>query len=665
MSSHGTTSEPPTPPAPERGTPRLALPLLLLVALLAHLWLLGARWINPDEGAHLMDGVLLLDGLVPGVDFGARQPFYVLATAAVLEIFGVGFVPGRTLALMCTLAAAAILYGIARDLFDAKVALVSAGLFLFMPFSLMLSVNAKTEPLAILLAAATIWFAIRGMRGGRGAALHFAAAGALSALGFYVRESGLAILAALVFTLAWRLRRAPIDFLRAATSIATGFLAIGLLVGAVHARHSSIGDALSSASINPFVFVYRNVRQVTDGLRDRVTTDGPISSLQQPAPSDPSQEPSAGARLVRGDQSFDVTLRNIVESVRLNAVLIVGALLYPLVLITGRSRRDAHAFAAWGSAGLVLVAWAGSMCAAYLFWAVRRGFFRAYFLEISPPLTILLAAAFVYSAREFVERTGRLRMGLGLALLVAALLVVPGLLGSLSLSRPLYFVVPTTALAVVHLLEVTEYRRWLLALLGVAVLSILVYVARPLLPDVVQPGLYALLVVGVFLLVSWAAGISWTSSPRTLSSFVSYALIVSALFLTLAESLPRTDLRYDGLWGPAAVRAVANEIRDITGPEDEVLSGGVIWELQAGRRPFMNTSHPLSFRNAFSDQVASSVRRRLAERPPSVIVLDGRTEQTYMAVVPGLHSILETSYARTLTVESETRYPIEVYRLND
>lgn len=656
-------SEPPASPASLRGGGWLTLSVLLLLALVAHLWLLGARWINPDEGAHLMDGVLLLDGLFPGVDYGARQPFYVLATAGVLELFGVGFAPGRMLALMCTLGAAVILFAIARDLFDAKVALLSAGLFLFLPYSLMLSVNAKTEPLAILLAAGAIWLGMKGMRGGGGTALYFGAAGVLCALGFYVRQSGLAILAALVITLAWRLRRAPGRAVRATASVTAGFVAACLLMGSVHAVNASVEDAWTSGSINPLAFVYGNIRQVTDRARGDVTVglDPPVA---QPASSDRIQEPTEQPQRARSDQQFDVTLRMIRESVWLNIVLIVGFVLYPIVVITGRSRRESGESAEPSVAALVPLAWACSMAAAYLFWALKRGFFRAYFLEISAPLTILAAAALVHSAREFVEGTSRLRMGLGLAFLFVALLVIPAGLGSSPLSRPLYFLVPTVALALTHLLDANDYRRWLPALLGVVVLSVVGFQARPWLPNALHPGLYVLWVTGVFLLVFWAARISWMNAPGTGLSFGTYALIVSAFFLTLAESLPRTNLRYDAVWAPQTVRAVADEIRSITGPREDVLSGAVVWELEAGRRPFMNTSHPLGLRYDLEDQVAASIRRRLAESPPAVVVFDGYTEQTYMAAVPELRAIVETRYVRTLTVETDTRYPVEVYRLN-
>ncbi len=48
-----------------------------------------------------------------------------------------------------------------------------------------------------------------------------------------------------------------------------------------------------------------------------------------------------------------------------------------------------------------------------------------------------------------------------------------------------------------------------------------------------------------------------------------------------------------------------------------------------------------------------------------MVVFDGYTEQTYLAAVPELRAIVEARYTRTLTVETDTRYPVAVYRLNE
>ena len=57
----------------------LILLAVFVLSLSVRIWLLDKRWITPDEGAHLMDAVLALDGKIPEIDFASRQPFYVYA----------------------------------------------------------------------------------------------------------------------------------------------------------------------------------------------------------------------------------------------------------------------------------------------------------------------------------------------------------------------------------------------------------------------------------------------------------------------------------------------------------------------------------------------------------------------------------------------------------
>ena len=74
---------------------------ICVVALLARIVLIHLRWINPDEGAHLMDGRFILQGLTPYVDYNARMPFYIYLIALFLKLFGLGFSAGRLLPVFC------------------------------------------------------------------------------------------------------------------------------------------------------------------------------------------------------------------------------------------------------------------------------------------------------------------------------------------------------------------------------------------------------------------------------------------------------------------------------------------------------------------------------------------------------------------------------------
>ena len=77
---------------------------------------------------------------------------------------------------------------------------------------------------------------------------------------------------------------------------------------------------------------------------------------------------------------------------------------------------------------------------------------------------------------------------------------------------------------------------------------------------------------------------------------------------------------YDCVWSPETVRSVSQIVRDHTTSDDEVMSGAVIWEFEAGRRPFLNISHPLGFINGMSDRTAKRITARLASRPPRLQV---------------------------------------------
>src|SRR5882672_12323441 len=73
----------------------LVLLVVCVMSLSVRLWLLDKRWINPDEGPHLMDAVLVLDGKIPQVDFNSRELIYVYSIAGFLKLFGTSYVSGR------------------------------------------------------------------------------------------------------------------------------------------------------------------------------------------------------------------------------------------------------------------------------------------------------------------------------------------------------------------------------------------------------------------------------------------------------------------------------------------------------------------------------------------------------------------------------------------
>jgi len=45
----------------------LILLAVCILSLLLRIWFLDKHWINPDEGAHLMDAAMVLDGKIPNL----------------------------------------------------------------------------------------------------------------------------------------------------------------------------------------------------------------------------------------------------------------------------------------------------------------------------------------------------------------------------------------------------------------------------------------------------------------------------------------------------------------------------------------------------------------------------------------------------------------------
>ena len=129
----------------------LLVALVGVLSLAIRLWMLDKHWINPDEGAHLMDAILALSGKIPMVDYDSRQPLYTYSLAGVLHIFGHGFETGRLLSCICSFLTGMVVFLLGKVLFDEKTAAVAAVIYFILPLEFMNSTMVKTEPLTVLL----------------------------------------------------------------------------------------------------------------------------------------------------------------------------------------------------------------------------------------------------------------------------------------------------------------------------------------------------------------------------------------------------------------------------------------------------------------------------------------------------------------------------------
>ncbi len=634
--------------AGDRRFERFALATLLVVAFVGRWWLLGARWVNPDEGAHLMDGRLALQGLIPGFDFGSRQVLYVYLNALALKLFGLDYVHARLLAVGCTLATGVLLYLIGRTLFDRNVGLLAAALYLLLPFPFLLSMNAKTEPPSILFAAGAIWATIAGLR--RADAVRWAGvlAGVLLAAAFYTRESALGVVLAcgLVLLFGYWMRWGKLA--RAAAWTAVGFAAVCVAVMGIY--WIVVGTPmLDNPSFNPLAFVLHNLGALNPSAM--------LGGNESTAP------------VVETAQTYLApvhTARNIAEAVRLVLVLAVGATLAVVPAVRAFLGRNApraegapgpHAF-------LVPFAWIVGVGLAYGFWAVRRGFFQAYYLELLPSMALLAAWVALDSIRSLRGRREGWTDLLVVAGVVLVLWVAPTLAGIRELNGPVYITATLLAVGVTYLWRPGRGRVWGVSVAVVAGATMVTVLVAPSLPGLLRAPLYLVLwAVALGAVLAAAPSTEPTERPggRPVLALALYPVLLTGLLLTLVADRRILSVRYDGVWSPETVQRVSSILRARARPHDEVLSGAVIWALQSDLDPFDDISHPLAFADEMDEEDQEAVGAAFHEHPPAFIVLDGYTERTYLRHLQSITDAIATDYELLETVPG-SRFPVMVYR---
>jgi len=604
-------------------------------------WLVQAHWINPDEGAHLIDARLAAEGLVPDVHFQARQPLYVYAYVPFFRAFGAHYIAGRLMPVVAMLLSAWVLYAIGRRLWDSRVAWTTAVFYLSAPSILINTAVVKTEPLTMLLTALGILGLVVHLQ--RGGWWPLAASGAAFAAAYYVRESGLAGLAAANLLILLRYRDGAGQTVRRLLVVWAGFLAVVASVLLWYARWLPLEQVLATESLFPFSKVVTAARVVT-GAWQPVTAG-----------------PSVGGEAVRvSSQAWSSTTRNVLTAMRLSLPLLVGTVCALwLALTMRRGPRPAAADARQRFGVTVAAAWLGSFALAYAYYTMHRGFFQFYFREFLPPMALLSAWALTQASRSlgWEQRHERvvavllawsaLAFGFGLSGqwgLVLATMVAWALGGAIlwqaaGVTRRAKTVYAACAAAGTGSLMLAKFTGagaavslrgewWVIAsvVLAVALLRLLAPPLRRLLPV-------------AFALLAFAVSTIWTACH-------------TATILSPA---------YDSVWSPQTVAQVLQAVRAHSAPDDEVLSGAVIWEFETGRQPFARVTHPLGFDIDFSREDAERLVGQFIRRPPKLVVVDGYTEKTYFQYMPQLRPLIAAAYAPVATVAG-SKYPVTVYR---
>lgn len=619
---------------------RVSLWLILLVSLVARLLLAPHRWIGPDEGAHLMDGILVLDGLIPAVDFASRQPVYTYLLSGFLALVGPNYAGVRIVAVLVSIANIYLVHAIAKRFFGGRIGVLAALLFAVLPLSVTWAPVVHTEPFAMLLSGLGIYFLVRHLQDdSRGFLI---AAGVTLSLAFFVRESSFgALVAAVVGLVLWsagNLRRLSTRMLLLGAS----FLVPCVVIGALYLRHLTLAEWWVS-QINPLSLFIKTVSGVSAALRS-AAPDGSVAALRM------------------DEQPWAATVNNLYQALMLCSGLVLGLLGSGVLLARSLIRRREEQSPPWKELGL-LYAWVGALTLMYAYWVLHRGFFPQYAEEFLPALSIVTAWAAMQLYNRWQSPGRPVRAVMPFAVLAGLAFVQVKLWPRLDVPNYWYFLVPAVGLAWIQLPRSGRVGRWLVVLATEAGILVVLHLAPTVAPSLASPVrllLVPVVLASVYLMCPRGSARSW----KEFSAYAGLTLLLTAFGMSFAASGRKLGFKSTSTWSPGVVSQVSDYLRANSKPGDEVASGAVIWELQAGRRPFANLSHPLGLLVMSPDAAAAESARLealLATHPPRFIVMDGYTELTYGTRI-NLRDVLDRRYRLRLTATGSA-FPVLVYQL--
>lgn len=621
-------------------------PIILLIIvsvgyLLMGLWLRQIRWINPDEGAHIADAILLLDGKVPVVDFPSRQPLYILFLAIDLAVLGPSLAAARVAPLVATILTGVLVYFFIRLRFGPSYALAGSLTYLLLPLTLSFATVVKMEPFALALGTVAAICCVAALSGDRAAAWLFPT-GLLIAGSFYVREStayalGFASLGSVIlFNPRKHASRLP-----AMTWLLGGVLCGFLLAFGLFAPHMGLAGYLGSP-LHPLNIVFRTTERLSS-----------VPFRSQPV-----------------DQTFDA-IRLLIYSY---TFLIFGSLLGIgtcfLSSVRLRYRTDISVFC-----GL----WLGGLLIVYILRALTGAIYPSYGREFIVPAIVLTLAGIRWlwnSLQPYLITPERDRPLLTAAISCQVLLVV----GQLFLLREPQFVFFISLLLLIALCRVRIRtngdiekpsfggdRLWLYAA-GILCAGVLIRTLTSLAKPILGPDIYFYLTLGALSLITCVVlrqrYLSW---PAIGVVTVLVALVSSSLY-SLSNSAAMLDPRFHSVWSPSQLSRVAKHLGEHVPKDGRVLSGANIWTIEAGRKMFADVTHPLAL--MVPDKYVGQPYRRigdlLRESPPDAIILDGYTEKTY-----GSHwdlaELIKDRYSggENVTIAGGSEYPLVIYIRND
>jgi hypothetical protein len=546
------------------------------------------------------------------------------------------------LPLVCSLLTGFVLFSIARRAFNENAAVLSAVIYWSLPLEVTNSVIVQTQPLNTLMVCCSVLLIIRCLHGG--STVGWWSSGVLAAVGYYVRQSALVVpflvLVVFISFFIWRKE----NMLREIMAFFCGYASVVLLVLLFYSKFFTWRDLLEH-NLTPIGFLAKTALKLIIG-----SVEAPMGSVYV-----------LPHEYVDGGMQLYINYAKSAIFLHLFLFVGIGASIFQL----GWKFIQGERFPANRVADtVILYLWFFGMVLAYIYYFQTRGFYIDYIREIIPPLVILFAgwAVTVFGRKNSGCSWNKL-------LCITLLVVVSGFfLGSAYPNFPktlqliiVCLLVFTACLFVGSLTFGAKARMTLWSGLLIAIGIGLCYLR--LSKTVLSSVLAALLTVAYassYRVVRYLCKIDAEAWWRA----VGLSIIAGSISVSISYSVAILDRRYDAIWSRESLREVADLISSQSGEHEQVMSGGVVWEFEAGRKPFLMISHPLMYRDRMKSRDRELVGKALREAPPKVIVQDGYTEKNYFKYFPWMGDFLEQRY-RQIHTAGPARYPVIVYFRTD
>jgi 4-amino-4-deoxy-L-arabinose transferase-like glycosyltransferase len=618
---------------------KLSVFIIILFSVFVRLWLVGNRWINPDEGAHLMDASLVIDGYVPILDFHSRQPFYTYLIAGFLKIFGAGLIQGRLLPLICSLLVALLIYHIGKMLYDKSVGFLSAAIYMLLPLEIYNSMIVKTEPLVTLLICLSFFLLQKYFIKTKAAWLFLS--GAIGALGYYVRQSALIVPLTAFVLLAVHYRKNLLKLIPGYGRYMIGYLTI---VGCMLLFFSQYygPEVVYFNALNPLSFILEHF--------------GNLFSL--------STASAAAAKTASGNigPNYGYYIGYVLQAFYMHAFIIAAFCFAAFGIL--QSRLDGNKKIDpmnENKPSLLLYTWVLSLCLAYSYYFLTRGFYIDYFREFLPPLCIVCAAWLLKPG--IIDRMSARKVWIGAFVGILLIIVHTKLSLAFGMNEfALYACIGMIAYLVIRCFmeRALHKRRTLTIIIAISMVLLMVQIRSMTFSRIIEMVIWVTMAVLVLCIMRAIAGLKVVRFYDYLNwSFK--AVFFGALLSGISYSASIFGLSYDSPYSLNALEEAADFLEQNTKEGDEVLSGAVIWEFEADRRPFQNLSHPLAFIVSMSDEEKEVILNGLAKTPPAAIIMDGYTERTYLPHIKTRMTSLLTNEYKLIKAVGPAKYPVRLY----